>query len=136
MPRPVICAAKVATTAKLAATQPRLPSAISLTSAGFGAFCRAATTINSAAARQAQPPTATIFAGRPSSAPTGAAASRPTATTPGTVTASEMRIFLRLRLERKSVVWDKGVSVRVDLGGRGCIKKQKIDRQRYIEEQT
>src|SRR3546814_13558169 len=35
-------------------------------------------------------------------------------------------INMEYRLDRKSVVWGKSVSVRLDLGGRGIIQKKKI----------
>src|SRR3546814_12158897 len=40
-----------------------------------------------------------------------------------------------LQVDRKSVVWGKSVSVRVDLGGRRIIKKKKIERRKQEDNQ-
>src|SRR3546814_14995978 len=46
-------------------------------------------------------------------------------------------VFLRVGLvpaDRKSVVWGKSVSVRVDLGGRRIIKQKQQDMMRYLHD--
>ena len=102
-----------------------------LGAAALGTFCIAATTISSPAARQIQPPMATICVGRPSSSPTGAAAKAPAMKTAVAVTASMIRIVFRLRIDMwvllSSPVQICRESTRVDYaGGNGNIEGRGI----------